>query len=65
MKYKVSGTMVVSCWCEVEANSEQEARRLASKLDVADHHIDGSYPVDEAWHFDNDGMPDITSVESA
>lgn len=65
MKYQVNGTMVVSCWCEVEADSPEEARRLASKLDVADHIIDGSHPVDECWHFDNDGAPDISSVENA
>ncbi len=65
MKYQVNGTMVVSCWCIVDAESPEKARRLASSLDVADHHIDGSYRLDEAWHFDNDGTPDISSVETA
>lgn len=64
MKYKVNGYLTVSCWTEVEANSEQEALQIALGRELASHHIDGSFLVDECWHFDNDGSPENISIET-
>lgn len=61
--YKVFGKMTVSCWTEVEADSEKEAIAEAHRRGVAEHHIDGSYPEDECWHFDADGEPYDFRVE--
>ena len=58
MKYKISGQMTVSCWTEVEANSEEEAIEIAQERDPANLcHLPFSEESDEAWHFDNDGEP--------
>lgn len=65
MKYKISGQVTVSCWTEVEAESEEEAKRIASERTLAEHHIDGCNEIDECWHFDNDGTPGHINVESA
>lgn len=62
-KYIVSGKLIVSCWTEVDASTPEEAKRIAMKRPVAEHHIDGSYPDDENWHFENDGMPDRIEAE--
>ena len=63
MKYMVHGLITVSCWTEVEANSKAEALEIAASRDMAEHHIDGSYPQDECWHFDNDGEPEMLRLE--
>lgn len=61
--YKIAGRMTVSCWTEVEADTEAEALEIAAGRDVAQHHIDGSFPEDECWHFDTDGIPDNIRLE--
>lgn len=61
--YTVSGTVTVSCWTQVEAKDEAEALRIARKRDVSQIHIDHSYPADEFWHLDSDGMPADLHVE--
>lgn len=61
--YKVSGTVTVSCWTEVEASSEEEAMKIAYRRELAGFSIDGSYPVDECWHIDADGTPDNLKVD--
>ena len=63
MKYKVSGTMTVSCWCEVEANSEKQAAEIASNLGPAYHKIDERQTIRKSWFFDNDGVPEISIIE--
>ncbi len=55
--FKISATVTVSCWTEVEASTEEEAKHIAARRTLAESHIDGSYPVDECWHFDTDGEP--------
>ena len=57
--YEIHGTLTVSCWTSVEADSKEEAIEIAKSLGVAQHSIDGSFPDDECWNFDNDGEPDI------
>ena len=61
--YRIIGTVGVSCWTDVEAESPEEAVRLAAQRGLADHHIDGSFGEDESWHFDNDGTPGNLRVE--
>ena len=63
MIYQVNGTITVSCWTEVEANSPEEAIEIANARPMADVLIDGGYPIDECWHLDSDGTPEITTVE--
>jgi hypothetical protein len=58
MKYVVRGVATVSCWTEVEADSEEEALSIADGRELAalcHHPFSGE--VDEAWHFENDGTP--------
>ena len=56
--FNISGTVTVSCWTEVEADTEAEAIVIAGRRSVANVHIDGSSPVDECWHIDVDGEPE-------
>lgn len=56
-EFMVAGRMTVSCWTKVEAETEAQALQIAAGRMVADSHIDGSYPVNESWHFENDGTP--------
>lgn len=65
MKFLVTAHITVSCWTEVEAENEAEALQIAAARPVAEVLIDGGYPVDECWHLDSDGMPEITDVEPA
>jgi hypothetical protein len=57
MKYQINAQITVSCWTEVEAESEEEALEIAKDRCVADIHIDGSFPEDECWHIAVDGEP--------
>lgn len=41
--YIVSGTITVSCWTLVEADSEEEAVKIASGREIAQFQIDDSY----------------------
>ncbi len=40
--YIVSGTITVSCWTLVEADSEEEAVKIASGREIAQFQIDDS-----------------------
>ena len=62
MIYQVNGTITVSCWTEVEADSEGEAIEIANARPMADVLIDGGYPVDECWHLFH-VTPEVTTVE--
>jgi hypothetical protein len=55
--FKVNAKVTVSCFTEVEAETEEEAIELASERGLAECHIDGSFPVDESWHYEADGSP--------
>lgn len=66
-KYYVYGLVTISCFCEVEADSEQDARQAASDLNMATlcHNACSDDPTD-AWTIDElDGTPKIESVELA
>ena len=56
-KYRVSGTVTVSCWTFVEAETEADALKTAARRDVADIHIDGTYEDTECFHIETDGEP--------
>lgn len=58
MKFKLNAKVTFSAYTEVEAESLEEAFKIAKDREVADFHIDGTYPIDENWLFDNDGIPD-------
>jgi hypothetical protein len=57
VRYTISGVVSVSCWTEVDADTEQEALAIAATRTLADVSIDGSYPIDENWHIETDGEP--------
>lgn len=64
MKYTVRGLMTVSCWTEVEANSEDEALEIASGREAASlcwNPFSGR--VDECFHFENDGEPQKLEID--
>jgi len=63
-KYMVNGQVTVSCWTEVEAESREEAFKIAHDRDTASLAANSLYPdADEAWHFENDGMPEKLKIE--
>lgn len=62
-KYAVSGTVTVSCWTEVEAESKVEALEIAENRDLAEFHIDGTYDVKSCFMLDNDGRPDDLKID--
>lgn len=57
MIYNISGLVTVSCYTIIEADSEEEALKIASSRDIAEFNIDGSYEVEECFHIENDGAP--------
>jgi len=61
--YRIAAKVTVSCWTEVEAASEDEAKQIAASRDLAEFHTDGSFSVDESWHMDADGVPFDLRVE--
>jgi hypothetical protein len=63
MKFTISGKVTVSAWTVVEAETEDEARQIALNRELAQIHIDASFPDDECWHIDNDGLPEISGCE--
>lgn len=57
-KYKLRAHLTVSAWTEVEAESPEEAIQIAQDRDVGSLCHGAIYPdSDEAWHFENDGIP--------
>jgi len=64
MKYIVSGSLTVSCWTEVEADSKEDALDIAMNRDTGTLCHSALYPeVDECFHFEDDGMPFNLTVE--
>lgn len=65
MKFLIQGMVTVSCWTEVEAETEEEAVAIAKQRSMADIHIDGSYQEDEYWHMEIDGEPTDVRFDDA
>lgn len=63
MIYKITGIVSVSCYTEVEADTPEEALRIAMRRPLADIHIDGGNDVTECFHIDNDGEPTQLRIE--
>ena len=68
MKYTISGQMTVSCWTKLEANSKEEALKLAkdranNELIASTPIFSGSDDVEDCFHFSNDGYPCDLKVE--
>lgn len=62
-KFIVGGTVTVSCWTEVEAEDEAQAREIAAERGMAQLCHQALTPeADEAWHFGEDGEPNIVDV---
>ena len=56
--YKFRGSATVSCWTEVNAETEEQAKKIAEERELGGLSIYSIYPgCDEAWYFDNDGVP--------
>lgn len=62
MIYRVSAGVVVSCYTEVEASSEDEAIAIALAREMAGVSVN-SWEAREAWLIDNDGTPFDACVE--
>lgn len=56
-KYTVEGLVTVSCFTKVQAESEEEAIKIAKDRELATFHIDRLYSKDEYFHFFDDGIP--------
>ncbi|AMO55578.1 hypothetical protein GZ77_09480 [Endozoicomonas montiporae] len=57
-KFKFKAAVTVSCWTEVEAETLEEAMTEAKQRSLASlPYQPFSSPVNESWHFDNDGEP--------
>ena len=51
-------TATVSCWTEVDADTEEEAVAIAGNRELSELNASPFISDDnESWHFDNDGMP--------
>jgi hypothetical protein len=58
MKYTIQATATVSCWTEVEAESEEDALKIAEERELAGLCYNPfSAGPDECWHIDTDGTP--------
>lgn len=56
--YKLKGVVTVSCWTEVEAETEMQAMALARRRELGNLNIFSiSGDISEVWHFGDDGMP--------
>ncbi|WP_422444155.1 hypothetical protein [Endozoicomonas sp. ALB091] len=56
--YKFKGSATVSCWTEVEAETEEEARLIAEKRELGSlNAFSISGDVSKVWQFTDDGMP--------
>ena len=63
-RYNVSALITVSAWTVVEADSADEALRIADDRSVGSLAANSIYPsVDKCWHFQNDGEPTDLEVE--
>jgi hypothetical protein len=62
-EFEIAGLMTVSCFTKVTAPTLGEAIAIAGKREVAAIQIDGSYPVDECWHLESDGVPHSLRAE--
>lgn len=62
-EFEIAGLMTVSCFTRVTAPNLEEAIAIAAQRQVAGFQIDDSYPVDECWHFDSDGVPHSIHAE--
>ena len=57
-KFRINGLMGVSAWTEVEAETEEEALRIARGREPGGLSYNAISPgVDECWHFENDAEP--------
>lgn len=66
MKYKLHGIITVSCYCEVEADSEQEALSKAEQLQPTLGFMGSGALPDENWLIeDADGIPTEIRIEEA
>lgn len=55
--FRIAAKVTVSCWTVIEAETEEEAKQLAQRRELAEIHIDGTYPEEECWQIDADGVP--------
>ena len=65
MKFNLRAQITVSCWTEIEANSEEEALEIARNREVGSLSHGAIYPsADECWYFDNDGIPQKIEIDN-
>ncbi len=64
-KFTMGATLTVSAWTVVEAETEEEALKIAEARDVGAMSSNAIYPDDsESWHFENDGLPQNIKLET-
>lgn len=63
MKFNIGGLVTVSCYTVVEAETEEQALKIAQSRDIAQFYIDGSWDIEECFHIEADGTPYDLSVE--
>jgi hypothetical protein len=64
-RYYITGTLSVTCYTEVDANSPEEALEIASYRNVSGLcHAPFLSNSDEEWNFDNDGEPFDISINN-
>ena len=64
-KFNVFGSVTVSCATVVEADSPEQAVQIAKGREMAELPavVFNGYPIEETWHFENDGVPEVVRVE--
>lgn len=66
MKYKLTAQVTVSCYCEVDAESESDAIAKAEELTPAMHFNGSGTTPDENWLVEEiDGTPNTIRAELA
>lgn len=64
-KYLVSSHVTISCYVEVEADNEAEAKKIAQDLPMAGLCYQCSKGEDDAWNVDSlDGEPSTKDMEA-
>jgi Ni2+-binding GTPase involved in maturation of urease and hydrogenase len=64
--YKIVGCITVSCYTEVQANSEEEALEIAKQRETSNFCYNPyTSSVKRSWHVESDGEPfDLEIYES-
>ena len=63
-KFRLNAEVTVSCWCEIEAESQEEALEISDGMSPALHfNGSGTFPEENWLIEDSDGTPTNVKIE--